>query len=381
MNFDRQNKNIFTSWWWTVDRLSLFVTFMIVAFGAIMVTTASPAIAERIGLDSFYFVKRQLVFLFLSIIILLFTSFLSPLTIRRGASIGFAFGILMLLIVLIFGTETNGAKRWISLFGFSLQPSEFMKPFFIIVTAWMLSESKVRKDFNGGTISLVLYILLASLLIMQPDFGMFFVVTIVWGGQLFISGLSMIKISLIVTGTIITLLLAYLFFPHVTYRIDSFINSDNNVSYQVGKSLDAFSNGGLLGKGPGEGVVKQSLPDSHTDFIFAVVGEELGALLCIFLVICYGFIVVRGLKRMLEETDLFLVYAASGLLMQFGIQATINMGVATNLLPTKGMTLPFISYGGSSMLAIAISMGMILALTKRRFGHKNSMNLNGNINL
>lgn len=369
MKFDRQNKNIITSWWWTVDRFSLLAIFLIIAFGAIMVTTSSQAVAERIGMDSFYFVKRQFCFLMASIVILLSISLLPPLAVRRFASIGFALGIFLLIGVLIFGTETNGAKRWIFLFGFSLQPSEFMKPFFIIVTAWMLSESKIRVGFKGFQISFILYAMLAALLIMQPDFGMFVVVTAVWGGQLFIAGMPMLWIYAIVAGGISTLLMAYLFFPHVAYRIDSFIHSGSNANYQVTRSLEAFENGGFLGRGPGEGVVKQHLPDSHTDFVFAVVGEELGAVACIIVVALYGFIVIRGLKRMMGETDLFLVYAVSGLLMQFGFQSVINMGVALNLLPTKGMTLPFVSYGGSSMLAIATAMGMMLALTKKRFGY------------
>lgn len=369
MKFDRQNKNMISSWWWTVDRMSLTAILLIICFGAIMVTTASPAIAERIGYDSFYFIRRQLIFLFISCWFMIGVSMLSPTTVRRLAVIAFIGGIFLLVGLLLFGNAINGAKRWMFIAGVSIQPSEFMKPLFIIVTAWMLSESKIKHDFKGVQISLVLYALLAFLLIMQPDFGMFIVVSAVWAGQMFIAGLSYSIIASIGGALFLVMILAYLFFPHFAYRIDNFINAESSGNYQVNKSLDAFHSGGLTGRGPGEGVVKQTLPDSHTDFIFAVVGEELGAIFCILLVVMYGFIVLRGLKSMLKEDDLFIVYSVAGLLIQFGIQAIINMSVALNLLPTKGMTLPFISYGGSSMLAIAMAMGMMLSLTKRRFGN------------
>lgn len=364
--FDRENKNILSSWWWTVDRLSLLCIGLIIAFGAIMVTTASPAVAEHLGKGSFYFVKRQFVFLILSIFTIFFASLASTATIRRIGLVGFLVSVILLVIVLVLGAEANGAKRWLSIFGFSLQPSEFMKPFFIITIAWVLSESKIKQGFKGFKISMVLYILLVALLMMQPDLGMTIVVSMVWCGQMFLAGLSMLWISGFVVFAIVGALAAYMFFPHVAFRIDTFLDPSGN--YQAQKSMDAFLSGGILGRGPGEGVVKQSLPDSHTDFIFAVVGEELGAIVCFMVVIMYAFIVLRGFKRMLSENNLFVVYAVSGLLMQFGLQAMINMGVALNLLPTKGMTLPFVSYGGSSMLAIALAMGMMLALTRRRFG-------------
>ncbi|MCE3233379.1 MAG: ftsW [Rickettsiaceae bacterium] len=370
MKFDRQNKNILTTWWWTVDKFSLVAILMIIAFGAMMVATASPAVAERIGYDSFYFVKRQLIFLFIALFTIISISFLSPQNIKRTAAIGFIIGAILMVGVLLFGASTNGAKRWIFIGGMSLQPSEFMKPFFIVVTAWMLSEAKVKDGFKGFQISIVLYGLLAALLISQPDMGMFVVVTAVWSGQLFLAGMPIFWLAVLGIAGIVILIMAYLFFPHVSKRVDSFLGGGNSTTnYQVERSLEAFDSGGMFGRGPGEGVVKQRLPDSHTDFIFAVIGEELGAVICIFIVWLYGFVVLRGFKLMLGETDLFFVYSVSGLLMQFGAQAIINMGVSMNLLPTKGMTLPFVSYGGSSMLAIAVAMGMLLALTKKRFGY------------
>lgn len=366
MQLNRQNKNILTNWWWTIDKPALAAIFLIIAFGALMVTTSSQAVAERIGMDSFFFVRKQLVYLSASVVILFTFSLFSPLTIRRIAVIGFASGILMLIAVLLFGNETNGAKRWIFIGSMSIQPSEFLKPLFIVVTGWMLSEAKRDMKFKGFQISIVLYIILASLLLLQPDFGMFVIVSSVWGGQLFIAGMPIMWVVGIVMFGIFATLAAYSLFPHVAFRIDSFLDTQGN--FQVRKSLEAFINGGLTGRGPGEGTVKQSLPDSHTDFIFAVVGEELGATICLLIVCLYAFIVLRGFVRMINENNLFHAYAVSGLLMQFGMQAMVNMGVALNLLPTKGMTLPFISYGGSSMLAIAMAMGMMLALTRRRYG-------------
>jgi len=371
MTFDREKNNLFTSWWWTVDRFSLLGIVLIICVGAFMVTTSSTSVAERIGLDSYHFVKRQLAYLFISLIIIFLFSLLSPITIRRISTIGFLGGILLLIFVLIFGEEVNGARRWINMPGISLQPSEFMKPFFIVLTAWILSEEKIYSKFKRMKIAFGLYLFLVFLLVMQPDMGMTIIISVVWGAQLFVAGLPMVFVFIFGILIVSGLISAYFFFPHVAHRIDSFLSTTGN--YQAHKSMEAFYSGGLFGRGPGEGVVKQYLPDSHTDFIFAVAGEELGAIACAIIVLLYAFIVFKGLKRMLGESDLFIVYAVSGLLMQFGAQAIVNMGVALNLLPTKGMTLPFISYGGSSMLAIAIAMGMMLALTRRRYGAFNRL--------
>jgi len=369
MRFNRQQTSIFSSWWWTVDRIALMAILFVIFCGAMLVATGSPSVAERIGMESFYFIKRQLFYVTLALIVLFLCSLLSPLTVRRIGVVGFAVGIVILLLVPLIGVEKNGATRWISLGFMSLQPSEFIKPLFILVTAWMLAESQGKGKVGRYKWSFLVYVILASLLITQPDFGMVVVVTAVWGGQLFVAGLPFLWIAILGIGAIIGVIGSYMTFPHVAHRIDSFLTPDKYANYQVQKSLEAFHNGGLVGKGPGEGVVKQYLPDSHTDFIFAVAGEELGALVCLMIVLAYGFIVIRGMRRLYQETDLFTVYAVAGFLMQFGIQAIINMGVALNILPTKGMTLPFISYGGSSMLGLSMTMGMMLALTRRRFGN------------
>lgn len=333
-----------------------------------MVATASPAVAERIGLEPFYFIRRQLVYLVLALVIIIATSFLSPTHIRRFCVLGFIFFLTTLVIVLIYGTEIKGSKRWLSLPFFSFQPSEFIKPIFAVLTGWVLSLKYQHRNFPSFKIAIALYGVLIGLIVMQPDLGMAVTISTVWAGQLFLAGLSMLWIVAIILCSLVGLVSAYLFLPHVAKRINSFIDPSGNDNYQINKSLEAFVNGGIYGTGPGEGTVKQQIPDCHTDFIFAVVGEELGIIACIFVICLFAFIVLRGFMRIAHEADLFKAFAVAGLLMQFGTQAIINMGVALNLLPTKGMTLPFISYGGSSMVATALAMGMMLALTKKRYG-------------
>lgn len=368
MKSHRKNKSFLENWWWTVDRVTLIALTIIIVFSGIMVATASPAVAERIGVESFYFVRRQLVYLVMALFIMGGVSLLSPVAVRRLAILGFAVGLLLLVAVLIFGAEVKGSRRWLSLGGFTLQPSEFIKPFFAVVTGWVLSQRYERQHFPSFKISIMLYSILAGLLILQPDFGMTVTVSAMWGGQLFLAGISMLWVGVVAVLSVVGAAGAFLLLPHVRQRIMSFIDPAPGENYQVRRSLQAFQEGGLYGRGPGEGTVKQVLPDSHTDFIFAVVGEEMGTIVCLLVVALFAVIVLRGLSRMLKENDLFIVYSVAGLLLQFGMQAVINIGVTLHLLPTKGMTLPFISYGGSSMLAISVAMGMMLALTRRRYG-------------
>ena len=369
MTFDRHKRSIFSSWWWTVDRITLIAILAIIGVGAVLVSTASPAVAERVGLPPLHFIKLQMFYLALSMVIIFVLSLFTTRQVQRLAILGYLGGLGMLVVVLLYGSEIKGATRWISIFGQSLQPSEFIKPLFAVFTAWLLSKNLRVSDWKEYRVVIGFFLLTITLLLLQPDLGMTIVITAVWAGQLFVAGIPVMWVSAIALGGVLLIVSAYFFFPHVTYRIDSFIASlSGDGNYQVKKSLSAFESGGLFGRGPGEGVVKQHLPDSHTDFIFAVAGEELGAFACVLIVLLYGVVIVRGLLKMLNEEDRFIVLAVSGLLMQFGIQASINMGVALNLFPTKGMTLPFISYGGSSMLAIAVAMGMMLALTRRRYG-------------
>lgn len=368
MHFNREQSNILSSWWWTIDRVTLIAVMAIIAIGALMVTTASPAVAERIGLEGFYFVKRQLMFLALALLVIMGVSFLSHKGVRRLSVIGFLITLLCMVAVLFIGMEAKGARRWIYMAGISLQPSEFMKPFFVVMTAWVLAKYASHERYFSYKISALIYTPVAVLLILQPDFGMTVVISAVWGAMLFLAGLPFLWIGIIAIAALMGAIAAYSFLPHVAKRIDSFLDEEGN--YQVRKSLEAFNHGGFLGKGPGEGSVKHHLPDSHTDFIFAVVGEEMGAIMGIVIIGLFACVVIRSLYLAWKENDLFVMYAVSGLAIQFGIQSMINIGVTLHLLPTKGMTLPFISYGGSSLIAIALTVGILLSLTRKRFGEE-----------
>ncbi len=355
--------NILNKWWRAVDQQSVIAYGILIAFSLMLVTTTSAAVAGKIGLVENYFSTRQVIYLFFGSIFVIIFSSLDKKWIKRIGILGFGINIIMLILVKFYGYEIKGAVRWIRIAGFSYQPSEFIKPFFAITIGWILSL-KFNDDFPGFKVSIILYFLVAFLLIIQPDVGILILITAVFSTQLFVSGLPAIWLILSKVFGFLGIIIAYFFLPHVANRINNFIDPQSNENYQVAKSLLAFEEGGLYGKGPGEGSVKQSLPDSHTDFIFAVAGEEFGALICIIIIFIFAFIVLSSLQRIKNEKNKFTQFAAIGLITQFGLQATINMGVTLNLLPTKGMTLPFISYGGSSTLAISIAIGMLLGLTK-----------------
>lgn len=357
--------NFINRWWKVIDQQTIIAMVILLAFSLMLVTTASPAVANRIGLTDNYFSSRHVVFLTLAVIIILTFSLLDKKWIRRLAIFGFLGSLLMLVLVKFYGFEVKGATRWINIGGFSYQPSEFMKPFFAVVTGWILSLH-YYEEFPSFKVCFMLFISVAALLIIQPDFGMLVMVSAVFGIQLFVAGLPIIWLFIAIFASVFGSIGAYLLLPHVASRINRFLDPVNSENYQVTRSLEAFESGGLYGKGPGEGSVKQFLPDSHTDFIFAVAGEEFGAIICLMIIITFAYIVIRILINLLHEDDKFIQIAAIGIISQFGLQAVINMGVSLNLLPTKGMTLPFISYGGSSTLAISIGMGMLLGLTKRK---------------
>ena len=357
--------NFIKRWWKVIDQQTIIAMVILLAFSLMLVTTASPAVANRIGLTDNYFSSRHLVFLTLAVIIILTFSLLDKKWIRRLAILGFLGSLVMLVLVKFYGFEVKGATRWINIGGFSYQPSEFMKPFFAVVTGWILSLH-YHEDFPSFKVCFILFLCVAALLIIQPDFGMLVMVSAVFGIQLFVAGLPIIWLFIAIFASVFGSIGAYLLLPHVASRINRFLDPVNSENYQITRSLEAFESGGLYGKGPGEGSVKQFLPDSHTDFIFAVAGEEFGAIICLMIIITFAYIVIRMLVNLLHEDDKFIQIAAIGIISQFGLQAVINMGVSLNLLPTKGMTLPFISYGGSSTLAISIGMGMLLGLTKRK---------------
>ena len=360
-SFSRTDSSILGRWWWTLDRWALLVLTLLFAVGAILTVAASPGAAARIGLEPFFFVRHQFAFMLPALLILLAVSMLSPRGIRRIAVLVLGAGIILVAATNFSGIEIKGASRWLSLGAFTFQPSEFVTPCFAVVAAWMFAEYRQSKNFPGRAVASVLLLVIVGLLLLQPDFGMAVTVAAVWFVQFFLAGLSLWWVGLSLAATLGLVTAAYSIFPHVAKRIDLFIAPLSGDSYQVPTSLKAFQQGGLLGKGPGEGVVKGYLPDAHTEF---------GMLAALAIVGLFSFIVLRGLTRVVREADLFVLLAVAGLLTQFGLQALINMGVTVQLLPAKGMTLPFVSYGGSSLIASALGMGMVLALTRSGYRDK-----------
>jgi len=366
--FTRADTSILGQWWWTVDRWSLAAIAALMAFGALLAAASSPAVAERIGFDEFYFIKRHFMLLPVAIATILAASAMTPTQVRRMAIIAFLGCLALLAATLLFGTEIKGARRWLSIAGFSLQATEFVKPMFAVVAAWLFSEAAHDPRFPGRLICTGLFAAVIALVIAQPDLGQAVVITSVWMAQFFLAGLPMWLVAGLVVLGVSGLIGSYLTLSHVASRIDRFIDPKSGDTYQIERSIEAFSSGGLFGRGPGEGQVKQVLPDAHADFVFAVAGEELGLFVALFIVTLFAFIVLRGMTRAMSEQNLFILLAVAGLLVQFGVQALINMGSSLQLIPTKGMTLPFISYGGSSLLGVALGLGMTLALTRRRLG-------------
>jgi cell division protein FtsW len=366
----RTSKSPLANWWWTVDRGLLAMVMAIIVFGVVLVMAASPPVAMRIGLDEYHFFIRHLVVLIPSVCFMLGVSFLNARNIWRFAAIMLAGSFVCLVYVLGFGVEIKGAQRWIHLPGFSLQPSEFAKPAFIVVAAWFVAKQKEntnsKKPYPGTKITAILYGVLASLLVLQPDMGMTFLVTCCFITIIFMAGLPLRIIVLLLLFAVCAATMAYFSLSHVQSRVDRFLNPESGDTYQIEKSIEAFKAGGVFGTGPGQGTVKLKIPDAHADFIFSVAGEELGLLFIVILVALYGAILLKGFSRISKSDSLFVIYATGGLLTMFALQALVHMGSALNLLPTKGMTLPFISYGGSSLLSMSLAFGMVLALTRRQ---------------
>jgi cell division protein FtsW len=362
----REERNPLSEWWWTVDRLQLGAILALILSGIILSLAASPPVATRIGLDPFHFFNRHLLFLLPSFIVMIGVSFLSPRQIRRSALIVFAVSIALIVATLLIGPEVKGARRWITLIGVNIQASESAKPAFVVLAAWLFAESARRPEMPATSMALLLLLMLISLLVMEPDFGQTMLILMVWGSLFFIAGMRMIWVLGLGGAASAGLFAAYLLVPHVAGRITRFMNPASGDTFQVDTAMEAFYNGGWFGLGPGEGIAKRSLPDSHTDFVFAVAAEEFGIILCLALLALFAFIVIRALSRAYATEDMFARFAASGLAILFGVQAAINMSVNLQLIPAKGMTLPFISYGGSSMVSLAYGVGMMLALTRQR---------------
>jgi cell division protein FtsW len=362
----RLERTPFAAWWWTIDRLLLAALLALMLGGIVLSLAASPPVASRLGLEPFYFVSRHVLYLIPALAVLLGTSFLPPRYVRRLALIVFAVSVLMVLATLHFGAEVKGARRWIVLLGVNIQPSEFLKPSFVILIAWLFGESAQRPEMPANTMALGLLLVAVTGLVLQPDFGQTMLVALVWSALFFLAGMRIVWVIGLGGVAAVGLATAYMLVPYVARRIERFRDPSSGDTFNIDQALESFQQGGWFGRGPGEGTVKRILPESHTDFVFAVAAEEFGIVLCLVLVAVFAFIVLRTLRHAMRNEDPFARFAAAGLAIMFGLQSAINMAVNLHLMPAKGMTLPFISYGGSSMISIAYGMGMLLALTRER---------------
>ena len=362
MLISRSDNSTIALWWWTIDRFLLTLFSILIIVGIFLVMASSQHLAQSFNIFSHYFTLRHILFVIISLPIIFLFSLLNEKQTKAISIIGLIITIFLLLIILINGSDIKGAKRWIYFSGFSFQPSELCKPFYVIVNAWFLTLWIEGKNFPGWAWSIVSLILISSLLLIQPDVGMTIVIILTWCFQLFITGIPLIIIICLTMAVPLFVILTYHNFDHVKIRIDGFLEG---TTYQVTKSLQSFEFGGFWGTGPGEGFYKKFLPDAHSDFVFAVAAEEYGILICLIIILIYSLVVYRAFSLSFINKNLFFIIAVSGLAFQFGIQTLIHMGSNTNLIPTKGMTLPFLSYGGSSMISSAITVGILLSLTRK----------------
>jgi cell division protein FtsW len=375
----RAERSLVGDWWWTVDRATLAGLVILMVAGLVLLMAGGPPVAERLGLSTFHFVSRQVLYLAPAVALMVAVSFLSLRHVRRLALLAYLIGMALVAAALQWGPEIKGAHRWISVAGIGLQPSEFVKPAFVVLAAWAFAEGARKRDMPGAFLALLLLPATIVPLILQPDFGQTMLITVVWCGLFFVAGLHWFWVVGLGGAGAVGIVAAYRFLPHVRDRIERFLHkvtgdgggkADGAKSvidnFQTETAMEAFVRGGWFGSGPGEGIAKRRLPDAHTDFIFAVTGEEFGIIVCLALLALFAFIVLRGLFLAQRNEDTFCRLASTGLVMMFGLQAAINMAVNVQLMPAKGMTLPFISYGGSSLISLALGMGFLMALTRRR---------------
>jgi cell division protein FtsW len=362
----RTHRTPFGDWWYTVDRLMLAALAVLMLGGIVLSLAASPPVAARIGLDPFHFVNRHVLFLIPAFIVLIATSALSPRNVRRLSLAVFIVSLGLLVATLQFAPEIKGSRRWISIAGVGVQASEFVKPAFVILIAWLFAESARRPEMPTNTIAIGLLGMVASLLVLQPDLGQTMLIALVWSALFFMAGMRWVWVAGLAGTAVVGLAGAYFTIPHVAKRIKRFMDPASGDTFNIDVALESFVRGGWLGRGPGEGTIKRVLPESHTDFVFAVAAEEFGIVLCLLLVSLFAFVVIRSLLLAMRDDDPFTRFATAGLAMLFGMQSAINMAVNLHLMPAKGMTLPFISYGGSSLISLAYGMGMLLALTRDR---------------
>jgi cell division protein FtsW len=364
----RAERSALANWWWTIDRWILAAVGALMVSGLVLTMAGSPPVAERLGLSTFYFVHRQVLFLIPSVAVLVAASFLSPRQVRRVALFVFLVSMALIIVALLYGHEIKGSRRWI----LGIQPSEFLKPAFVVLVAWAFSEADKRRDVPANPLAVLLLLLTIVPLVLQPDFGQTMLVSLVWAALFIMTGLHWFWVAGIGGAGLGSALLAYKFVPHVRARVLKFIDPGAGGgmadTFQVDTALDSFLSGGWFGKGPGEGTIKRVLPDAHTDFIFAVTGEEFGVLACLLIATIFAFIVVRGLFMAARNEDPFCRFATAGLVMLFGLQSAINMAVNVHLIPAKGMTLPFISCGGSSLISLGLAIGLLIAVMRKRPG-------------
>ncbi len=385
MLLSRTDRSYFSEWWWTVDKLALLTCIILMVVGLVLALAASPSVAVRIGLDEMYFVKKQLKFIPIALFLILSISFISSeRALRTIALLLFVGGIILIIVALLSGVQIKGSSRWVSLGFMSLQPSEVVKPGFVILIAWLYSQGMKYPNIKGSLMAFGLYAVFITLLILQPDMGQTVLVTTIWASMFMLSG-APIWIFAVILGIIAGGgAIAYFTMSHVASRIDRFLDPASGDTYQVDMAMQSFMQGGWFGKGPGESSVKNLLPDAHTDFVFAVVGEEFGIVGAMLIIAVYGLMIYSFLRHAFVIKNMFKKLSITGLTVMFAMQAFINMGVNLNILPAKGMTLPFISSGGSSLLSMSISVGLLLALTRRRpqidqFQNRHSFNASASV--
>ncbi len=369
--FARSDRTALGLWWWTIDRWLLGATLALIGLGVLLSFGTSPAAAERLDLPfPFHFAVRQLIFAMGGLVILIACSMLSPRGVRRVAFFIYAGAIVMMIGLLFLGHSAKGATRWVEIAGFTLQPSEFMKPALIVLVGWMFAEGQKGQGVPGVSIAFCLYVLAVCLLLREPDVGQTVLITVAFGAAFWMAGVPMTWVMMLGSLAIAGLSSTYFFLPHVTARVDKFLSHDKTIDtqQQAHHAAMAIAHGGFFGRGPGEGIVKRTVPDMHTDFVYSASAEEYGLWLSLILIALFTLLTLRGLYKALKLSDPFEQVAAAGLFVLVGMQACINVAVNLDLIPTKGMTLPFISYGGSSMLAMALTLGLALALTRRRPG-------------
>ena len=367
--YGRSDRSAVGRWFWEIDRVLLLMLAILIGIGLIAVAAASPAAGQRysggnVVVPPLYFFYRQIAWIGVSLPVMIAISMMGRTAARRLSLIGAGLFIGLLVLVPIVGPEVNGARRWINIGIGQLQPSEFLKPFYVVSMAWLLSLRDRDKGLPVYWLSAIPVALIAVLLMKQPDFGSSIIFASVWIAMLALAGLPLRILGILGAGGVVAVVLAYFFYPVATLRIDGFLFGAGD-NFQVENAMRTLTAGGLFGMGPGGGTRKFGLPEPHTDYIFSVIGEEFGLIACLAIALLYLAIVVRVLVKLLDEENLFALLAGAGLVIEFGLQALINMAVNVQLAPSKGMTLPFISYGGSSMLALSIGMGLLLAFTRR----------------